>query len=269
MDGVVCIVHPRDSKIGVRIIADHGERAGIFTHIGVEDTVIFVALLVAHFKRDLQFLVLWQEHSIVGRLRFFAVILRGKRLWGAGSPAPRSTALCTLRGACLLAFHGAGLRALCRARPCTLREVRHLSIGAHADSVVLVRLEIFGRNGHSRVLSAGLNGVSAHGQRHVDGVIQLPIFGFFEVIAKAGVLPLVAVFLIDRHAVAVGVVHLIPCSLHHLVADKGQRNVCRSSRLIAVRVVHRGVRLPAVDGGKGVHSFARSVLGDLNALFRH
>ena len=217
----------------------------------MEDTVIFVALLVAHFKRDLQFLVLWQEHSIVGRLRFFAVILRGERLWGAGSPAPGGTALCALRSACLLAFHGASLRAL--------REVRLLFVGAHADHVGLVGGQVFGI----------LRFFAAHGQRHVDGVIQLPIFGFFEVIAKAGVLPLVAVFLIDRHAVAVGVVHLIPCSLHHLVADKGQRNVCRSSRLIAVRVVHRGVRLPAVDGGKGVHSFARSVLGDLNALFRH
>ena len=175
MDGVVCIVHPRDSKIGVRIIADHGERAGIFTHIGVEDTVIFVALLVAHFKRDLQFLVLWQEHSIVGRLRFFAVILRGKRLWGAGSPAPRSTALCTLRGACLLAFHGAGLRALCRARPCTLREVRHLSIGAHANFVGLVGGQIF------RIFRF----LTAHGQRHVDGGGVL-----VKIVAKAGVLPL-------------------------------------------------------------------------------
>ena len=157
----------------------------------MEDTVIFVALLVAHFKRDLQFLVLWQEHSIVGRLRFFAVILRGKRLLSAGSPAPRSTALCTLRSACLLAFHGAGLRALRRIRPRALREVRLLFVGAHANFVVLVRLEIFGGNGHSRVLSAGLNGVSAHGQRHVDrGGRRLPIFRFFKVIAKAGVLPL-------------------------------------------------------------------------------
>ena len=171
--GGIFIIHPRNGDtVGVAI---HGERAGIFTHIGVEDTVIFVALLVAHFKRDLQFLVLWQEHSIVGRLRFFAVILRGERLWGAGSPAPRSTALCTLRGACLLAFHGAGLRALCRARPCTLREVRHLSIGAHANFVGLVGGQIF------RIFRF----LTAHGQRHVDGGGVL-----VKIVAKAGVLPL-------------------------------------------------------------------------------
>ena len=181
-----------------------------------------------------------------------AVILRGKRLFGVRSPALRGTALRALRGACLLAFRRACRRAL--------REVRFFLVGTYANLVGLVGGQIFGV----------FRFLTAHGQRHVDGDGWLSIFvGFFKIVAKAGVLPLVAVFLIDRHAVAVGVVHLIPCSLHHLVADKGQRNVCRSSRLIAVRVVHRGVRLPAVDGGKGVHSFARSVLGDLNALFRH
>ena len=248
---MVCIVHLRDSKFGVRIIAGHGERAGLFAHIGVVHAV-FVRTDgdAVHGERHMQRLIFRQMYT--GGCSLRAVILRGKRLFGVRSPALRGTALRALRGACLLAFRRACRRAL--------REVRFFLVGTYANLVGLVGGQIFGV----------FRFLTAHGQRHVDGDGWLSIFvGFFKIVAKAGVLPLAAVFLIDRHAVAVGVVHLTPFSPHHLVADKGQRNVCRSSRLIAVRVVHRGVRLPAVDGGKGVHSFARSVLGDLNALFRH
>ena len=186
---MVCIVHLRDSKFGVRIIAGHGERAGLFAHIGVVHAVLVRADGDAvHGERHIQRLIFRQGFRIGHFLR--AVILRGKRLWGAGSPAPGGTALCALRSACLLAFHGAGLRALRRTRPRALREVRLLFVGAHADLVGLVGGQIFGGNGRNLTIFRNLNGVSAHGQRHVDGVIQLPIFGFFEVIAKAGVLPL-------------------------------------------------------------------------------
>ena len=57
--------------------------------------------------------------------------------------------------------------------------------------------------------------------------------------------------------------------MHHLVADKGQRNVCRSGRLVAIDVRNGSERL-AVDGHKSGHIFALSVLiGDRGGLFRH
>ena len=183
-----------------------------------------------------------------------AVILCGKRLLSAGSSALCGTA-------CLLAFHGAGLRALRRTRPRALRKVRLLLVGTYANLVGLVGGQIFGGNGRNLTIFRNLNGVSAHGQRHVDrgGVLV-------KVIAKAGVLPLVAVFLIDRHAVAVGVVHLIPFCRHHLVADKFQLGPRGCGRLVGVRIVHLVLRLPAVNGHKGV--FSGSALKG-KVLFRH
>ena len=81
------------------------------------------------------------------------------------------------------------------------------------------------------IKGACFNGVSAHGQRHVDrgGVLV-------KIIAKAGVLPTAALFLIDRHAVAVGAV---PRSAHHLVADKFQRNTSGRVKLVGVRISDR------------------------------
>ena len=81
------------------------------------------------------------------------------------------------------------------------------------------------------IKGACFNGVSAHGQRHVDrgGVLV-------KIIAKAGVLPTAALFLMDRHAVAVGAV---PRSAHHLVADKFQRNTSGSVKLVGVRISDR------------------------------
>ena len=187
------------------------------------------------------------------------------RLLGVRSPAPRGTALCALGDTCSLAFRGAGLRVLRRTRPRALRKVRFLFIGAHANFVGLVGGQILGGNGRNLTIFRNLNGLTAHGQRHVDrgGVLV-------KVIAKAGVLPLAAVFLIDRHAVAVGIRHLFPCSPHHLVADKFQRDIRRCVRLIVVRISDRIVKLLAVDGHKSGHIFALSVLiGDRGGLFRH
>ena len=122
-----------------------------------------------HVERHSQFLVLRQKHSIVGRLRFLAVILAALK--------------CTIR------IHRSFARGTCALR--FLKPRGNELVGAHADSVMLVLLEIIGVSKLSRVLFADLNGTPAHGQRHVDGGGWLSIFvGFFKVIAEAGVLPL-------------------------------------------------------------------------------
>ena len=247
---MVCIVHLRDSKFGVRIIAGHGERAGLFAHIGVVHAV-FVRTDgdAVHGERHMQRLIFRQMYT--GGCSLRAVILRGESLLGVRSPAPRGTALCALGDTCSLAFRGAGLRVLRRTRPRALREVRHLSIGTHADFVGLVGGQVFGI----------FRFLAAHGQRHVDG-------GCFsvQIVAEAGVLPLAVLFLIDRHAVAVGVVHLTPFSPHHLVADKFQLGPCGSGRLVGVRISDSLAKLLAVDGHKSV--FSGSALKG-KVLFRH
>ena len=234
-------VHPRDGDaVGGAI---HGECAGIFAHIGVVHAVFICGDGGAVYgERHLQRRIFWQDF-IIG-LGLQTVILRGKRLLSAGSSALCGTA-------CLLAFHGAGLRALRRTRPRALREVRHLSIGTHADFVGLVGGQVFGI----------FRFLAAHGQRHVDG-------GCFsvQIVAEAGVLPLAVLFLIDRHAVAVDIRHLFPCSPHHLVADKFQLGPRGCGRLVGVRIVHLVLRLPAVNGHKGV--FSGSALKG-KVLFRH
>ena len=150
-------IHPRDSECS-RLVSGNVECAGIFAHIGVVHAVLIrVDGGVIHSERHIQRRILGQDFIIGHCLR--AVILRGKRLWGAGSPAPGGTALCALRSACLLTCRGACLRIFRRTRPRALREVRHLFVGAHANFVGLVGGQVFG---FFRFLTA-------HGQRHVDG----------------------------------------------------------------------------------------------------
>ena len=84
-------IHPRDGD-AVCAVCCHGERAGIFAHIGVVHAVFICGDGGAVYgKRHLQRRIFWQDF-IIG-LGLQTVILRGKRLWGTGSPAPRGTAL--------------------------------------------------------------------------------------------------------------------------------------------------------------------------------
>ena len=244
-------IHPRDGDtVGV---CCYGECAGIFAHIGVVHAVLIrVDGGVIHSERHIQRRILGQDFIIGHCLR--AVILRGESLLGTGSPAPGGTALYALRSTCLLACRGACLRIFRRTRPRALREVRFLLVGSHTNLIGLVGGQIFGV----------FRFLTAHGQRHVDG-------GCFsvQVVAEAGVLPLAAVFLIDRHAVAVDIRHLFPFSPHHLIADKIQLGPHGSGRLVAIGVRNGSERL-AVDGHKSGHIFALSVLiGDRGGLFRH
>ena len=118
-----------------------------------------------------------------------------------------------------------------------------------------------GRNGCDRISVDG-NSIPAHGQRHVDGS------GFIvQVIAKAGIDPVTPFLLIDRHAVAVGVYHLLPVGAHDLVAGGLQMNGRRRFRLFGVRIRNFAVELVAVDGSK--RFFHHAVTIEICLLFRH
>ena len=135
--------------------------------------------------------------------------------------------------------------------------VLRLCVGAYTDLVGLVCRQIFG---FRRFLAA-------HGQCHINRGRAL-----VKVIAKAGIDPAAALFLINRHAVAVGVIHLLPCGAHDFVAGEFQRHTGGGARLVGVvvGVSNRVGKLLAVDGGKDGHVFGTSVFRvDRGGLFRH
>ena len=110
-----------------------------------------------------------------------------------------------------------------------------LRVGAYTDLVGLVCRQVFGF----------LCFLAAHGQRHVDGS------GFIvKVVTKAGIDPATVLLLINRHAVAVGVIHLLPSGAHDLVAGSLQMNGRRRFRLFGVRIRDFAVELVAVDSSK-------------------
>ena len=106
---------------------------------------------------------------------------------------------------------------------------------------------------------------STHSQRHIDGGRF-----FIEVVTKAGVDPVVAVFLINRHGVAVGISHGTPCRRHDLISGQLQRNSLGCGRLVLVLIAYLSIKLLMVDGDKAGQGFLFAVLVDaFHALFRH
>ena len=73
--------------------------------------------------------------------------------------------------------------------------------------------------------------------------------------------------LINRHAVTVSVIYLLPFGAHDLVAGSLQINVRRRFRLFGVRIRDFAVELVAVDGSK--RFFHHSVTIEICLLFCH
>ena len=127
-----------------------------------------------------------------------------------------------------------------------------LRVGAYTDLVGFVRRQIFG---FRRFLAA-------HGQSHVDGGSFLAKF-----VTKAGIDPATVLLLINRHAVTVSVIYLLPFGAHDLVAGSLQINVRRRFRLFGVRIRDFAVELVAVDGSK--RFFHHAVTIKICLLFCH
>ena len=147
-------------------------------------------------------------------------------------------------------------------RAVILCTVLRFLVGAHADLVGFVCGKVFGRIGCNCVSFDG-NAISAHGQRHVDGG-GVPV----NVVTEAGIDPFtIIVLLIDRHAIATGIVDRSPFSFHDLVAGGLQRNRRRSVRLLSVRIRDHVAELLAVDGGQ--RFFHLAVIIKIRFLFHH
>ena len=79
-------------------------------------------------------------------------------------------------------------------------------------------------------------------------------------------------FLINRHAVAVGIFHRLPCGAHDLVAGECQRGIIGGVRPVGVIVGVGNLvgKLLAVDGGQDGHVFGASVFRvDCGGFLRH